>query len=208
MWREVGHVPHAGIRVDEGETFGAAVRVGGNGPDLADEAGRGFFEGIFALELQELQVEARQGVDHGREDGHGLGLDRESLEVVLEGLVQGGVASETGTQAVDLLPLGKTAKDQQPRHFHETRLLCQLLDGDAPITEDALLAVDERDLAQARACVAERRVEGDVTGLGAKLGNVDGPLALGTLHDGELERLVTDSQDRIFRHGVPPSKVV
>ena len=44
-------------------------------------------KGGLVLELVELRVEARQGIDHGREDGHGRCGAREAFELVLHPLV-------------------------------------------------------------------------------------------------------------------------
>src|SRR3712207_7936052 len=52
----------------------------GDGAHLADESGRLLVDPLV-VQLEHLRVEARQGVDHGREDGHGRCVDGEALEV-------------------------------------------------------------------------------------------------------------------------------
>ena len=61
--------------------------------------------------------------------------------------------------------LGQAAEDQQPGHLDEIRLLGELLDGNPPIAEDALVAVDKGDAALADAGIAQRGVVGNQAGL-------------------------------------------
>ena len=112
------------------------------------------------------RVEAGQGVDHRREHRHRRGVDGEALEVVLERLVQRGVARQPLAEPVELGLVGQPAEDQEPGGLDEGGVLGELLDGDAAVAEDALLAVDEGDRARAGAGVAEAGVEGDQAGLG------------------------------------------
>jgi hypothetical protein len=80
-------------------------------------------------------------------------------------------------------------------------LCCELLDGNAAVAQDPLLAVDEGDGALAGARVAVARVEGDEPRLGAKVADVDGALAFRSLYDGQLEVAVADAKMCDFRHG-------
>ena len=110
-------------------------------------------------------------------------------------------------ELVELGLVGQAAEDQEPGGLDEGRALGELLDGDAAVAEDALLAVDEGDLARAGAGVAEAGVERDQAGLGAELGDVDGQLAFGPLDDRQLDRPAIKRQSRgpRHRHGLPSS---
>ena len=86
---EVRDVAELGVGVDVGHAHRAAVGIGGDRADLADELD-GLLVELFVVEPHGQGVEAGQGIDHGREDGHGGGVDGESLEVVAEGFVRAG----------------------------------------------------------------------------------------------------------------------
>ena len=147
-------------------------------------------------------MEAGQVAQHGREDGHRRGVGRNVLELVLHALVQQFVGGQQIAEPGQLVALRQPPEDQQPGRLDEVGLGGELLDGDAAVAEDALLAVDEGDGAAAGAGVAQRRVVGDQAGLVAELGDVDGPLALGPLEDGQFDALIADGQDRLLGHFV------
>ena len=65
------------------------------------------------------------------------------------------MAGQALVEAVELGAAGQPAVDQQPGDLNEGRALGELLDGDAAIAEDALLAVDVGDGALAGAGIAE-----------------------------------------------------
>ncbi len=90
---------------------------------------------------------------------------------------------------MELIPGRQLAVDQQIAHLEERAVLGQLFDGEAAIAEDALLAIDEGDLALAAAGVAVARVHGDETGFTAELLAIDGAFAFGALNDVELDLL-------------------
>ncbi len=84
-------------------------------------------------------------------------------------------------QAAEVRELGgrrQLAEDQQVGRLDEARPLGELLDGIAAVAQDALLAVDERDLARAGAGVPVAAVERDQAGFGAQLRDVDGRFGL------------------------------
>lgn len=57
-----------------------------------------------------------------------------------------------------LRPRGQLPENQKEGHFQERGLLSQLLDRNAPVLQDALVSVNEADLARARNRVHEPRV--------------------------------------------------
>ena len=86
------------------------------------------------------------------QDRHRLRRRGEAFEVVLA-CPRGAARCPSAT--AELGPVcacgRQLAADQQVGHLDEVALLGQLLDRDAAVAEDALLAVDERDRARARA---------------------------------------------------------
>ena len=195
--QEVDAVAEVRVGIVERQALRTAVGEGGDGADLADQPRGRLFQRFFVLQGQQFLMIAGQVAQRGREDGHGRGVGRDVLELVLHPLVQQLVGGQQVAEPGQLLPLRLPPENQHPRHLDEAGLGGELLDGDAAIAEDALLAVDEGDGAAADARVAQGRVVGDQAGLIAQLGDVDGPLALGPHQDGQLDLLIVDGQDRL-----------
>jgi hypothetical protein len=192
--QEVRHIAQRRVRVDVRQAPGVAEGVGGDGADLADEPRRRMAKLGRVLQLVELRVEAGEGVDHGREDGHGGRRAGEALELVLHPLVEVGVRVRSAGEGV-VFRLGRQgAADQQPGDLDEGGAVGELLDGDAAVAQDALLPVDVGDGALAAPGVAVARVQGDVAGALPQGADVDGPLALAALDDGELVALPVQGQ--------------
>ena len=125
-----------------------------------------------------------QVAQRGGEDGHGGGVGLDVLELVLLAFVQQLVARQAEAELVEFLLAGQATEDQQPGDLDEIGVLGELLDGNAAIAENALVAVDEGDSALADPAIAQRGVVGNQAGLVAEAGDVDGPLALGAHEDG------------------------
>ena len=89
----------------------------------------------------------------------------ETLEVKLHVLVQILVAGQQVGKRLQLRPRRQVAVDDQIGRLDEIGFLGHLLDGDAAIAQDALVAVNEGDVADARAGVAVAVVNGDVAGV-------------------------------------------
>ena len=73
------------------------------------------------------------------------------------------------TKSSSCVRVGRVPVDQEIGDLEERALLGELLDRDAAVAQDPLLAVDEGDRALARARVRIARVERDVAGLRAQL---------------------------------------
>ena len=97
-----------------------------------------------------------------------MGVGREALEMELHVLVQQLVLGQQIRKTPQLGAVGQLAHDDQVGHLDEGGFLRQFLDGNAAVAQDALLAVDERDLAATRAGVAVAVVQRDVAGLVAQ----------------------------------------
>jgi hypothetical protein len=150
--------------------------------------------------VEQLGIEATDGVNHRGEDGHRVGVAGEALEVVLQVLVQEFILREQVGEAFKLGAVRELAHDEQVGDFNEGGLLGEFLDGDAAVAQDAQIAVDEGDLALARAGVSVAFVERDVAGLGAELGNVHGALAFGADEGGEGVSFSVEFEFRVAAH--------
>ena len=96
--------------------------------------------------------------------------------------------------------LGRSAVHEQVGRLGEEGLFGQILDGDAPVAQDTLVAVDEGDVALAGTRIAVARVQGDIAGVVAQGGDVDGLFTLGSQDDGILVGLAFQDDFRFLRH--------
>ena len=79
---------------------------------------------------------------------------------MLHAFVQQLVGREQLAEAIEFLAARQAAEDQHPGRLDEVRLGGELIDGDSPVAEDALFAVDVRDGALADAGVSQGRIVG------------------------------------------------
>ena len=142
---EIGGVFVVGLGINEGQPAGFAVGKGGDGADLGNEAGGLLGELLGVGQAVPAGIKATGGVDHGRQDGHGMGGGRKAFEMVLHVLVQIFVLREHLGEFAQLLVGGEFSVDDEVGGFDKTGFDGQFLDGDAAVTQDALLAVNEGD---------------------------------------------------------------
>ena len=118
---------------------------------------------------------------------------REPVEEAFDVLVQERVSPDAEPELVELGARGQVPVDEQVRRLEEAGrvALDEVLDGDAAVAQDALVAVDERDRGLGRAGVDVSVVERDEAGLGPQLRDVDRELVLGASHHREVDLLVT-----------------
>ena len=105
---------------------------------------------------------------------------------MLHGLVQQLVLGQEIRELPQLGVVRQLAHDDQVGNLDEGGLLSKLLDRDAAVAQDSLLAVNEGDLAFARAGVSVPVIEGDVSRLVAQRGNINRPLLLGAFDNGKF----------------------
>jgi hypothetical protein len=131
-----------------------------------------------------VEVEGGQRGDRGHQHPHGVRVVVEPLqEPLADVLVDERVVRDVVGPRFQLLLAGQLAVDQQVRHLDVGRLLGQLLDGVAPVAQDARVAVDLGDAAGAERRGAEGRVvEPDVREQLAPLGGVDAAVGDRDLH--------------------------
>ena len=131
------HRRHLG---DEPEDLGAAV--------------------LGVVDVLRVRVERRQR-GHGRDEHpHRVGVVAEGPHQLLDVLVDDRVVGDVVHPSLVLRPGGKLAVEDEVRRLQVVALLGQLLDRIAPIKKDALVPVDEGDLAAAGGGVGEGGVVG------------------------------------------------
>jgi hypothetical protein len=152
------------------------------------------------VDVDRVLVEGGQRPDRARHYGHWMGVPPEALEEAVELGVQHGVVGDHVLEFGELGGRRQFAMQQEVADLQEARLFGQLLDGIAAVEQDALVAIDKRDLAFARGCRGEARVEREAVRVGVELADVDDLGTKRTLQDRQIERLVVDAQRHLVRH--------
>ena len=165
------------------------VRESRDGGQLGDQARDGDIAVFVGLCVQRVGIERAERRHHRGEDRHRVRGHRVSVEEPAHVLMDHRVAGEQPLPAGHLVPRRQVAVDQQIRRLGEGAPLPQLLDGNAAVAQDAPLAVEEGDGALRRSGVHERRIERHQSRLPAQVGDVDCPLALGSLYDLKVQQL-------------------
>ena len=201
--QEVADVVELVQRIEEGLADRVLVGVGGQGGELGDQPVGRDLDLLGVARVEGVRVERRQRAHHRRARRHRMRVLGQRVEHHLEVFVEHRVPADRLLEGVELRLRRQLPVGQQVGHLHEARVLGELLDRDAAVAQDALLAVDEGDRALARARVRVAGVEGDVAGLRAELGDVDALFALAAFDHVELERLAADAKFCRFRHVDP-----
>ena len=92
------------------------------------------------------------------------------------------------------------AVNQEPRGLGECRLFCQILDGVAAVTENALFAIHVGDGALGAARVQVAVIKRDQSRFLAEGTDVETVFVLGAFNHGELEALSVVIQGRFIGH--------
>ena len=136
----------------------------------------------------------RQRRDHRGEHRHRRSARGETFQNFLHLGFDHGVLPQAQTE---LLALGRgreLAVDDEVRGLNKIAVVRQLLDRVTAVAEDAIVAVEEGDLALARAGVAVTLVVGDVAGGGTERARIDRFLAFGADNHGQGVFFIVDFQ--------------
>nr|GFD41780.1 hypothetical protein [Tanacetum cinerariifolium] len=141
------------------------------------------------LRRDALGVESRKRTDNRSQDAHGMGRRREAVENLAHIFVHQRVLGNLIAKCVKLRLRRQRTVNQQVSDFQEAGLLGELLDGIAPVAQNAFLAVEKRNSAFGGAGVFVAWVVGNVAGLVAQLADVEGLFMLGAFDNGQANRL-------------------
>jgi len=139
------------------------------------------------VDLLRVDVERGERAHGGDQDPHRVGVVVETIDELLDVLVDERVVGDELHPLVELVPGGELPVGQEVGDLQEAGLLRQLFDGIAAVPEDAGVPVDERHRAPAARGVEEGRVVGQDAGVLAgerDLLQVLGPN--GAVHDRDL----------------------
>ncbi len=175
-------------------------RVRRDGRQLRQQADRRDLDLLVVEGVEAVLVEGRERRDRRGQHRHRVGVAREALEEALEVLVEHRVLAHPLLEVGELGGRGEVAVDEEVGGLEERRVLRELLDGVSPVAQDPLVAVDVGDRARAARRVDEATVEGDVAGLLEQGRDVVAVVALGGLHEGEVQLLVRSGQGGTVGH--------
>ncbi|EKX66764.1 hypothetical protein STRIP9103_03230, partial [Streptomyces ipomoeae 91-03] len=179
--QEVLDVTEVVARVDERVADRLLVRVRRDRRKLGEQADRGEIALPLVERVVAVLVERRQGADHGGQHRHRVGVPGEAPVEVLDILVQQRVLGDVVLEAGELVDGRQLAVDQQVGDLQEGGALGQLLDRVAAVAEDARLAVQIRDGGFIGGGVPVTAVQGDQTGMGPELPDVEALVADGAV---------------------------
>ncbi len=164
----LGHLPEHGeevvgevervVRVDEGHAHAEAVGRRGQGRHLGDQADD-LLPARFGIEdLLGVEVERREGGDGRYQHAHRMGVVVEALEEALaDVLVNEGVVGDLVAPGLELRRVRELPVQEEVGHLQVGGVLSQLLDGIAPVAQNAGVAVEVGDGALAGRRRHERR---------------------------------------------------
>ena len=183
--QEVAAVREVVVRVGVRETDRVAVRERRESGHLRDEAHDLLPAGLGLMDVLGLRVERGKRGHRGREHSHRVRVVPEALHEVLDVFVDHRVERDVLHPVVMLVPGRELSVEHEIGRLEIGRLLGELGDRVTAVVQDALVPIDERDLALAGRRVHERGVVGhqpEVLGRG--------------LQDPEIERLDRAVLDR------------
>jgi hypothetical protein len=180
------------LREHVGQALLVAVDHRGDRPHLRDRHRRGEIEvrkvPLKAVRRQVRVMGGKRGDDR-RQHRHRGRVPRVALEDALHLHLDGRILPQLHPEFLPLRRIRQLAIDHKVRGLHEVAALGKLLDRDAPVPQDAVIAVQVRDAARARARVPVTLVVADVARVHPQLARVDRLFPLGAHHHGEGEFL-------------------
>ncbi len=152
----LGHLPEHGeevgdevervVRVDERHAHAEPVGGRGQGRHFGDEADDLLVAGLGIEDVLGVEVEGGEGGHGGDEHPHRMGVVVEALQEPLSYvLVDERVVRHVVAPLVELRLVRQLALQQEIGHLQIGGVLGQLLNGIAPVAQDAGVPVEERD---------------------------------------------------------------
>ena len=184
---EVLHQAQRVVRVQERLAGRLLVRIGRDGGQLREQSDGGQLDLLGVLGIERILVVGAQRVHGAGEHRHRVRVTREAVEEAFEVLVQQRVPPDLVGEILELRRRRELPVDQQIAHLDEGGLLGELLDRDAPVAQDALVAVDVGDGRLGGRGVDEAAVEGRQSGFGEEFAERNRVTSLGGLQDRELQ---------------------
>ena len=123
-----------------------------------------------------------------------MGLGGKTLEEFFHVLVNETVMRQLMSKLVQLRLTGQVAINEQKGHFHKPFFLCQLFNGVAPVSKNALFSIDVRNATVARTGAAIAGIEGNGATGAPQLGNIQADFTLRPDNNRELIFISVEDQ--------------
>src|SRR5450755_4369793 len=162
-----------------------AVGEGRDGRHFADQAEGLLFARLGTENVFRVVIVGGERGDGGNHHAHGVGVVVKAIEEFFDALVNEGVVGDVIGPVFQLAGGGKLAVEQEVGGFGIGAFFSEIFDGVAAVTEDAGVAVDIGDFADAGRGVVEGRVVGHHAEIGgveldlAQVGGADGAVGDG-----------------------------
>ncbi len=160
-------------RINKGVTLSVFVGPCRNGGNFGNQAhGREF--AVFGNgNVAGVRVEGRERANRTTQDGHGVSIAAEAVEEIADLLMEQRVVGQRGGKGVILRFVGQFTIEQEVDHLFVGCVFRQLGNGVATVQQNALIAIDKRDLAVARGRLAITGVEREHSQLCGQFTNID-----------------------------------
>ena len=165
------------------------IGCGRDGRHLRNQTFGGQLALFRFIDIELVVVERRHRADHTRQNRHGMGVVVKSLHERIELFMHHRVVGDIAVEPGELGLAWQFTVEQQVGHLKERGMLGQLLDRIATISQDALVTVDEGDVALAARRAAITRIKGEIPQRLVQPRDVQGRITFGAGNDGKIQRL-------------------
>ncbi len=182
-----------------------------DGRNFRDQTVAGDFALLRIVDVGRVVIKRRQRADHAAHHRHGMRVAAEAAEERRQLLMHHRVMGDDKVEFFHPRFAGQLAVQQQMADFHKRRMRGELVDRVAAIEQDALVAVDEGDVALAARGRGEAGIVGEEVRIVVEFADIDdvGTLAarigrklIGLVHVGERRR--TGGNSLAFLHVPSP----
>ena len=156
--QEVAGITQIVIGIDKGHAERMAIRKRGYRRHFPDQAVGLLLARLGVKNILGVMIERRKRGNGRNHHAHGMGVIVKAVEKFLDALVDESVMRDVIGPVLKLGSGGQFAVEQEIRRFEVRAFFREIFDGIAAVTENALIAVDESDAANARGGVVECRV--------------------------------------------------
>ena len=186
------------VWVEKGLAEALLVGVRRNHGKLGKEADDRDLNLLRIVHVERVLIVRRQSRHGARQHGHRMRVVRQGVEESTQVLVQESVTTNLLVELRELSRARQVAVDEKPGDFKVGRVLSDVLNGVAAITQDALVTVDERDRTLCRRRVHETQVQGGESGLFHEGGNIDAVAAVDATDDRKFGRTARVMECRLL----------
>ena len=146
------------VRVDVRHSLDVPVRERRDGGHLGDQSHEGDVAFTLVEDVLRRRIKRGQRRHTSAEHRHGVGVVAKPFHELLDVLVHVRVEGDVVYPLFIFRLRGKFSVPEEPRDLEKARLLSELLDGIAAISQNSAVAVDERDRGAARRGVEKGRI--------------------------------------------------